>query len=72
MEFYQFAPELYQICKFVATTTKLSIDLEQMHFLTFSTKCHTNKIEKRDGHGKSRNCHKKVMEKYKVCGKYKL
>ena len=32
----------------------------------FSAKCRKWKIGKRDGHGKSRNGHGKVMEKYVV------
>ena len=44
---------------FFATTKKLSIDVENMHFLRFSTKCCEYKKEKRNGHGK-------VMDKYFV------
>ena len=51
---------------FFAATKKLSIDVESPHFLTFSAKYHECKIEKRDGHGKLRNDHGKVMEKYVV------
>ena len=64
-----FDPELYQICKKNLVTTitkKLSDDLESLHFLTFPTKRHECKIGKRDGHGKSRNGHGKVSEKYFV------
>ena len=70
MEFYyqlwnftNFAPKMYQICIFCATTKKLSIDLESSHFLTFSAKRCECKIGKRDGHGLSRNGHGKVMGK---------
>ena len=54
-----FAPELYQICMFFATTKKLSNDIDSPHFLIFSTKHPKCKINKRDGHGK-------VMDKYFV------
>ena len=37
--------------------------LDRVHFLTFANKCHNAKFEKRDGHGKSRYCHGKIMEK---------
>ena len=50
----------------VATTIMLSINVESPHFLTFSVKCCECKIEKREGHGQSRNGHGKVMEKYCV------
>ena len=71
MEFYEqswkftnLAPKLYLISKvFFAATKKLCIDVESPHFLTFSAKCHEGKIENRDGHGKLRNDHGKVMEK---------
>ena len=42
---------------FFATTKKISINLESLHFLTFSAKRHTCKIDKRVGHGKLRNGH---------------
>ena len=54
----------------LVTTKKLSSDLESLHFLMFSAKRHKFKIRERDGHGKSRNGHGKVMEKLfcQVCG----
>ena len=55
------APELHQMCTFIATTKKLSINLESPHFPTFTAKCYKCKIEKRDGHGKSRNGHGKAL-----------
>ena len=60
-----FAPELYEICKF-AITEKPSICAESPDFPVFSAKCRECKIEKRDSHGKLRNGHGKVMEKYVV------
>ena len=51
---------------FFVTTKKLSYDLESLHFLMYSTKRHECKIGKMNGHGKSRNGHGKVMEKYVV------
>ena len=42
---------------------KLSINLEIPHFLMFSAKCCECKIVKRDGYGKSRSGHGKVIEK---------
>ena len=51
---------------FFATNKKLSIDVESLHFLTFSAKCHKCKIDKRDGHGKFGNGPGKVLEKYVV------
>ena len=64
--FTNFAPKLYQIYIFFSYTKKLSSDLQSLQFLTFSTKCRTCKIGKQDGHGKSRNGHGKVMERYFV------
>ena len=52
---FNFAPELYQICTFLAATKKLSIDLESLHFPMFLAKRREFKME-RNGHGK-------VMEK---------
>ena len=51
---------------FFATAKKLSMDEESPHFLIFSAKHHNCKIAKLDGHGKLRNGHGKVMEKYFV------
>ena len=49
------------------TITKTSnIDVESLHFPTFSTKCREGKMEKRDGHGQLRNGHGKIF--CKVCG----
>ena len=62
LEFYK----LYQICVFFATTKKLSIDVERPYFPMFSTKCHECKIDEKDGHGKLRNGHGTVMDKYFV------
>ena len=73
------SPNLY----FFVTAKKLSSTLESLRFPTFSAKCHKYKIGKREGHGKSRNGHGKVMEKsfvkyvgtlinllsFSVCGK---
>ena len=62
-----FAPELYQSCILFVTTKKLSSNLEiPLFFLRFSAKCRECKIGKRDGHGKSRNGHRKVIEIYFV------
>ena len=54
--------------KFVCfvTAKKFSRGLESLHFPMFSPKCRECKIGKRDGHGKSRNGHGKVVEKYFV------
>ena len=62
IEFYQFCPQMYQSCMFFATTKKLTIDLESLHFATCSVKCRICKITKRDGHEKLTNVHGKVME----------
>ena len=45
---------------------KVSSNLESPHFPTFSAKRCEFKIGERDGHGKLRNGHRKVMEKYFV------
>ena len=50
MKFNNFAPELYEICNFFATTEKLSIQC-------FPQNAANAKIQKRDGHGKLRNGH---------------
>ena len=63
MEFYQFCLQIYM---FFVTAKKLSRNLENPHFPMFATKCHKCKIGNRDGHGKSRNGHGKVMENYFV------
>ena len=42
----------YQICMFFATTKKLSIDVERLHFLAFYTKHCKCKVIKTAGHGK--------------------
>ena len=55
--FTNFAPKFYEICKFFATTEKLSICVESRHFQMFSTKCREWKIEKRDGHEKRKKNH---------------
>ena len=52
--------ELCQI--FLVTTQKLNINVERLHFLTFSAKRLECNIDKRDGHGKLRE----VMERYFV------
>ena len=61
--FTNFAPKLYEICSSFATTEKLSICVESLHFPVFSAKCREYKIEKRDGHVKLRKCDGKVIEK---------
>ena len=61
-----FAPKCYQICIFFITAKKWSSNQESLHFPAFSEKCRECEIGKRDGHGKSRNGHGKVMEKYVV------
>ena len=67
MEFYQFCPHfVLNLYFFWVTTKKLGRDLESLHFRSFSAKCHKFKIRERDGHGKSRNGHGKVIEKYFV------
>ena len=48
------------------TAKKLSSNLEIPHFLTFSAKHRNFKIRQKDGHGKSRNGHEEVMDKYFV------
>ena len=58
-----FAPKFYPMCMFFVTAKKINSNLESLHFPMFSAKCHKYKIGKRDGHGKSRNGHGKVMEK---------
>ena len=37
--FINFAPELYQMCMFFASTKNLSINVDSLHFLTFSAIC---------------------------------
>ena len=54
---------LYKINSFWVTAKKLSSDLESLHFLAFSAKRRKFKIGERDGHGKLKNGHEKVMEK---------
>ena len=49
---------------FFVTAKKFSSNLESPHFPMFSENCRKCKIRKRDGHGKSRNGHGKVMDKY--------
>ena len=61
-----FAPRFYQICIIFVTTKKVCSNLKSLHFPTFPAKCSECKIGKRDGHGKSRNGHGKVMENYFV------
>ena len=63
MELYQFCPKMYQVCVIFGATKKLSIDVESLHFRTFSTKRRECKIMKRDGHEKLTNGHGKVMKK---------
>ena len=49
----------------MVTTKKLSsnqLNPGSLHFPMFTAKCHECKHGKRDGHGKSRNGHGKVME----------
>ena len=62
--FTNFAPKFYQFCIFVVTAKQLSSNLKSQPFLMFSAKCRECKIGKRNGLGKSRNGHGKVMEKY--------
>ena len=57
-------PSFIKFVFYLVTTKKLSRDLESLHFLTYSAKRRKCKIRKIDGHGKSRNYHGKVMEKY--------
>ena len=61
-----FAHELYQICMFLPALRNQSIDIESPHFRMFVVKRCECKIDKRDGHGKLRNGHGKVMETYFV------
>ena len=61
-----FAPNLYVSCMLFATTEKLSLCVECPHFPMFSAKCRECNIKKRNGHGKLRNDHGEVMEKYIV------
>ena len=53
-------------CTNFATTKKLSINVESLHFPMFSAKYGEYKSEKRDGHGKSRNGEGKVRKRYFV------
>ena len=54
------------ICTFLVVTKKLGSDQKSLHFRMFTAKRREFKIGERDGHGKSRNGHGKVMEKYIV------
>ena len=45
---------------------EINYNLESLHFQKFSAKRRECKIGKKDCHGKSRNRHGKVMEKYVV------
>ena len=51
---------------FFATTKKLNIDVESPQIPTFSANQRECKINRRDGHGKLRNGHGEVMDKYFV------
>ena len=62
----EFCDQPAKFVSFFVTAKKLSRNLECLHFPMFSAKCRKQKIGKRDGHGKSRNGHGKVMEKYFV------
>ena len=56
-------------CMIFVTAKKLNSNLESPHFPMFFRqiiKCRKCKMGKRDGHGKSRNGHGKVMGKYVV------
>ena len=57
-------PQNYSI--FLVNSKKLSSDLESPHFPMFSAKHCECKIGERNGHGKSRKGHGKVMDKYFV------
>ena len=59
--FSNVAPGLFQICISFATSKKLGIDLESPHCLTLCAKCCGFKMERKDGHGKSRNGHGKLL-----------
>ena len=61
-EFYPFCPQIVLNLYFSVITMKLSSDLESPHFPTFSAKRCEFKIGERNGHGKSRYGHGKVME----------
>ena len=65
-DFTNFPCRFYQICIIFVTAKKLSSYLESLHFLMFAAKCRECTIGKRDGHGKSRNGHGKVMGKYSM------
>ena len=47
---------------FFATSKKLSVNVESLHFPMFSAICRKFKIKKRDSHGKLIYGHGKVME----------
>ena len=59
-------PNCTKFAHYFATTKKSNFDIESLHFPMFSAKYCKYKIEKRDGHGKLRNSHGKVMKKYFV------
>ena len=68
MEFYQFCPlnRTKFVCFYATTTEKLSIRVESLHFLMFFAKCAVGKIETRDGHGKLKIVHGRVVKKYSL------
>ena len=73
MEFYQFCSRIVlNLYFFLVNTKKLSSNLESLHISMFSAKRHKLKIGERNGHGKSRDGHGKVMEKYVVKSVYSL
>ena len=59
MELDLLAPKFHQIRAFSADINFFYLSLESMHFMRNPSNA---KFEQRDGHGKLRNCHGKVME----------
>ena len=62
---WNFTPEFYQMnfMVFFADFQKYIISLESKHFLPFLQNVAHAKFAQRSGHGKSRNSHRKVMDK---------
>ena len=61
--FPNFGHKFYQIGMFFVTIKELSMNVESLHFLTFSAKHSKCKMDKIDGHGKLRDGHAKYFVK---------